>query len=185
MDLFELARFVMKPVAIYLTALALVRLMGKRALGELSLFDLVIMAGIGDIIVVVGLGQISFLKGLIILGLLTGLELFFSMVSFRSRFWAGLLEGHPTLLIKDGNPLEENLAREHISQTDLRQELRKQGVARISQVSQAVLEACGKFSIILKEEEEPALNRYLLQEIKLLQQEIKELKEIVLSRKED
>lgn len=185
MDWMVLNGYFLKPVAIYLTAFALVRLMGKRALGELGLFDLVIMAGIGDVIVVVGLGQLPLQKGLVILGLLTGLELFCSMIAYRSRFWAGVLEGRPTLLIKDGIPVEKNLAREHISQAELRQELRKQGVAKLSQVSQAVLEACGKFSIILKEEDDPVSNREIFQELTVLREEIRGLRELLLSQKED
>jgi uncharacterized membrane protein YcaP (DUF421 family) len=56
---------VFRPILIYLIALTLVRLMGKRALGELSLFDLVIMAGIGDVITLVGLEKrISLSQGL-------------------------------------------------------------------------------------------------------------------------
>ncbi|MCL6588355.1 MAG: DUF421 domain-containing protein [Firmicutes bacterium] len=173
-------QYTVKPVAIYLAALALVRIMGKRALGQLGLFDLVIMAGIGDVIVVVALEQrVPFQKGLLILGMLGGMELLFSALTFRSKFFARLLEGKPTILIKDGAPIPENLAKEHISPTDLKQELRQRGVTRIGQVSQAVLEACGKFSVITKEEPEPVSNQQLLEEVTLLRQELKELKEFL------
>jgi uncharacterized membrane protein YcaP (DUF421 family) len=180
MDGWEILTFILKPIAIYVVALTVVRWMGKRALGTLSLFDLVIMAGIGDIIVVVGLEQrVSFERGLFILGLLGGLELLFSKLAYHSKLFARLLEGKPTILIKDGVPIEPNLEKEHISQADLHQELRKQGVAKISQVSQAVLEACGKFSVLLKEEEDPEVNRLLYKEVVALRREVQELKEIV------
>jgi uncharacterized membrane protein YcaP (DUF421 family) len=180
-----LGRFLFKPVAIYLAALTAVRFMGKRALGQLSLFDLVIMAGIGDVIVVVGLEQrVSFEKGLVILGLIGGLELFLSVISFRSHFFARLLEGRPTLLIKDGILLEENMAKEHISLADLNQELRKLGVAKVSQASQVVFEACGKFSVILKEETETISNQQLMDEVKLLQQKVQKLTEALQAQKE-
>ncbi len=183
MDGWFLLRFLTKPIAIYIVALAVVRWMGKRALGTLSLFDLVIMAGIGDVIVVVGLEQrVPFTRGVIILAMLGGLELLFSMLSFRSRFFAGLLEGKPTVLVKDGQLLEANLAKEHISKADLYQELRKEGVARLSQVAQAVLEACGKFSVILKEEEDPAVSKQLLNEIGSLRRELQELKEAIAAK---
>ncbi len=173
--LYTVAKF----ISIYFVALIIVRFMGKRALGQLSLFDLVIMAGIGDVIIVVGMEQqVSFLKGVIIILVLGGLELFLSMVSYRSKLMAGLLEGKPTLLIDNGVLLEENMAKEHISHFDLRQELRQQGVAKISQVSKAVLEACGKISVILKEDEpEPVSNGKLLDELAALRQELAELKE--------
>lgn len=169
---------IVKFISIYLVALIVVRLMGKRALGQLSLFDLVIMAGIGDVIIVVGMEQqVSFFKGVLIITVLGGLELFLSMLSYRSKFMAGLLEGKPTLLIANGVLLEENLAKEHISHLDLRQELRQQGVAKISQVSKAVLEACGKISVIVKEDEpEPVANEQLLEELAAIRRELAELK---------
>jgi uncharacterized membrane protein YcaP (DUF421 family) len=192
-------QWVIRPIAIYISALALVRILGKRALGQLTLFDLVIMAGIGDVIVVVALDQqISFQKGLYMLGLLGGLELFLSMLTYRSPFFARLLEGKPTLLVKDGVLLEKNLAKEHISRSDLRQELRKLGVANISQVAQGVLEACGNFSVILKDEQDdcpilklsgapvkecPVFNE-LYQEVTALRAELKSLREIIIMKKE-
>ncbi len=194
-----MVQWVIRPIAIYISALALVRILGKRALGQLTLFDLVIMAGIGDVIVVVALDQqISFQKGLYMLGLLGGLELFLSMLTYRSPFFARLLEGKPTLLVKDGVLLEKNLAKEHISRSDLRQELRKLGVANISQVAQGVLEACGNFSVILKDEQDdcpilklsgapvkecPVFNE-LYQEVTALRAELKSLREIIIMKKE-
>lgn len=167
-----------KLISIYIVALIIVRFMGKRALGQLGLFDLVIMAGIGDVIIVVGMEQqVSFVKGVIILLVLGGFELLFSMLSYRSKLMANLLEGKPTLLVNDGSMLEKNMAKEHISHSDLRQELRQQGVVKVSQVSKAVLEACGKISVIVKDDElEPVANQQLLDELAAIRQELAELK---------
>lgn len=193
-------KWAIRPIAIYIAALALVRILGKRALGQLSLFDLVIMAGIGDVIVVIALErQIPFEKGLFMLGLLGGLELFLSKLTYRSRFFARLLEGKPTLLIKDGVLIEQNLAKEHISRSDLRQELRKLGVANIAHVAQGILEACGKFSVILKDEKDecPILRLSgtparecpvladLYQEVTGLRAELKALREVMIMKKEN
>jgi uncharacterized membrane protein YcaP (DUF421 family) len=171
-------------ISIYVLALIIVRLMGKRALGQLSLFDLVIMAGIGDVIIVVGLEQqVSFLKGVLSLLVLGGLEVFLSMLSYRSKLMADLLEGRPTLLVSDGMMLEDNMAKEHISYSDLRQELRQQGVVKLSQVSKAVLEACGKVSVIVKEDEDETevdANRQLNDELAAIRQELAELKQALM-----
>jgi uncharacterized membrane protein YcaP (DUF421 family) len=177
----EIGNYAFNMVAIYLAGLTVVRLMGKRALGELSLFDFVIMVGIGDAIVVVGLEQqVPLKRGLLILILLGVLEYCFSLLTFRSKFFSRLIEGTPTLLIKDGVVLEANLAKEHISQSDLRQELRKQGVSKISRVSRAILEACGKFSVIAKDDPETeTTHQTLLVEITALRRELQELKALL------
>jgi uncharacterized membrane protein YcaP (DUF421 family) len=175
----EIGSFSLNMLAIYLAALTVVRIMGKRALGELSLFDFVIMVGIGDVIVVVGLEQqVPLPRGLLILVWLGILEFGLSLLTFRSHFFSRLVEGTPTLLIKDGVLNEDNLAKEHISRADLYQELRKQGVSQVSQVSRAILEACGKFSVILNDDQAVNADRYLdiLQEVMALRQEIQELK---------
>ena len=181
--------FALKPIAIYIAALTLVRIMGKRALGQLSLFDLVIMAGIGDVIVVVALERkVPFVEGLGILALLGGLELLFSTLTFRFHLFQLLLEGKPTLLIKDGVILQKNLAREHISRADLEQELRKLGVSRLSQVGTAVLEACGKFSVLTKEEEPSGgdvSNRQVVAELTALRRELQELKKMIAGEAEN
>lgn len=176
----EFGYFVINLTSIYIAALVIVRLMGKRALGQLSLFDLVIMVGIGEVIVIVGLEQKEpFIKGFLILLMLGGLELCLSLLTFKSKFFARLIEGKPTLLIKDGVLIEENLAKEHISHADLHQELRKQGVSNISRVSTAFLEACGKFSVIVKEADEENFELQLFQEITALRHEVKELRELI------
>lgn len=151
---------ILRTIGIYLVALAIVRLMGKRALGTLSLFDFVIMVGIGDIIVMVGVeGSVPLGRGIGVLAVLGALELLFSLLTFKSPLASQVLEGRPTVLIENGRLLTGNLRREHVSTTDLKQELRKQGVARISEVKSAALEACGKFSVILKDDDEPMSRR--------------------------
>jgi uncharacterized membrane protein YcaP (DUF421 family) len=184
----EIGSFSLNMLAIYLAALGVVRIMGKRALGELSLFDFVIMVGIGDVIVIVGLEQqVSLERGLLILIWLGILEFGFSLLTFHSRFFRRLVEGTPTLLIKDGKLIEANLAREHISRADLYQELRRQGVSQINQVSQAFLEACGKFSVILEDAQTEQDDHYLrlLQEVTLLRQEIQALQTSLVRKGED
>lgn len=159
----SLGGFVLRTVGIYLAALLIVRLMGKRALGTLSLFDFVIMVGIGDIIVMVGVeGSVPISRGIGVLIILGGLELLFSLLTFKSPLAMRILEGSPTVLVQNGQPVHKNLRREHVSIADLKQELRKQGVARISDIDRALLEACGKFSVILKDDEEPMSRRETL-----------------------
>lgn len=173
----EIYAYLVRPIAVYLAALALVRLMGKRALGQLSLFDLVIMAGIGDIIVVVGLERrISVVDGLVMLGILSGLEILMSLATFRWRWFAGLVEGKPTILVRDGRPIERNLAREHISPRDLGQELRKHGLSQPGEAAEVVLEACGKVSVIPREEEKPVNDR-ILAELAELRREMSALRD--------
>jgi len=173
----DIYTYVVRPIAIYVAALIAVRLMGKRALGQLSLFDLVVMVGIGDIIVLVGLErQVEIVEGLIMLGILGGLELFLSLLTFRWRWFARLVEGQPTVLVRDGKPIRRNMLREHISLRDLQQELRKKGLEEPDEAKEVVLEACGKISVIPREEYGPTLAR-MLGELAALRRELASLAE--------
>lgn len=151
----EIYAYLVRPVAIYIAAMTAVRLMGKRALGQLSLFDLVIMVGIGEIVVLVGLErQVDLVDGLVMLGILGSLEILMSLLVFRWPWFARLVEGQPTVLAREGHLLERNMRREHISLRDLRQELRKEGIDDLADVQEVVLEACGKISVIPRPETE-------------------------------
>jgi uncharacterized membrane protein YcaP (DUF421 family) len=143
---------VVKPILIYIGALVMVRLVGKRALGDLSLFDFVVMAGIGDVIILVGLeNRVTLGQGLFFLGILGGMEVLISLLVFRYPRLARLIEGSPTMLIRSGYVIKDNLRRENISVNDLRQELRKQGVTGIHRVEKAFLESNGEVSVILRD----------------------------------
>ena len=168
----EIYAYLLRPVTIYFAALATVRLMGKRALGQLSLFDLVIMVGIGEIVVLVGLERkVSLVDGLLMLGLLGGLEILISVLTFRWRWFARLLEGEPTVLVREGKLLRHNLRREHISLRDLRQELRKQGLEDYKEAKEVILEACGKVSVIPREEVAESLAN-IRAELSLIKEEL-------------
>ncbi|MGQ9779353.1 MAG: DUF421 domain-containing protein [Bacillota bacterium] len=168
----EIYAYLLRPVAVYFAALATVRLMGKRALGQLSLFDLVIMVGIGEIVVLVGLERkVALLDGFLMLGLLGGLEVFLSALAFRWRWFARLIEGEPTVLVHRGRLLRPNLRREHISLRDLRQELRKKGLEDYREAKEVVLEACGKISVIPREEVAESL-AHIRAELGLIREEL-------------
>jgi uncharacterized membrane protein YcaP (DUF421 family) len=158
----EIYAYLLRPLSIYLAALAAVRLMGKRALGQLSLFDLVVMVGIGDIVVLVGLERkVPILDGLVMLGILGGLEILMTLLTFRWPWFARLVEGRPTTLVKDGQLLRGNMLREHISLSDLRQEMRKQGFSEPAEAKEVIMEACGKVSVIPREDLSRDLERVL------------------------
>jgi len=148
--------FILRSVGGYFIALIVVRIMGKRSIGELSAFDFVLMAGIGDIMsFIIVEKDVPFYDGAAVLLTLAVLEILLSYLAYKSRTLGKLIEGKPSYLIDDGNIVKENLKKEKISMYDIRQELRKQGIDDKSQVKKALIETCGKFTVILKEEEEP------------------------------
>lgn len=154
--------FVVRAAVMYFMALIMVRLLGKRALGELGPFDFVVMTGVGHTVVSIALDKsIPFYEGVIILSTLAVLEYMMSYLSLKNQTLSNIITGKPVVLIDNGRIIKENLAREKFNVDDLLQELRKQGIRDIDEVEKGVLESCGGFSVIIKEEDEPVSRRDL------------------------
>lgn len=148
--------YLIRAVGVYFLSLTAVRLMGKRSIGELGAFDFVLMTGIGHILSAVALDRkIPFHDGILVLAVIAILEIVLSMISYKSRKLGKLIEGKPRYLIREGKILKEDMRKENFNLYDLRQELRKSGVDDETDVEKAIIEACGKFSVIMKDEEEP------------------------------
>ncbi|MGR6835615.1 DUF421 domain-containing protein [Syntrophomonas erecta] len=148
--------FIVRAAVMYIMALLMIRLLGKRALGELGPFDFVVMTGVGHTVVSVALDKsIPYYEGVIILATLAILEYFMGYLALKNQGLSNLIVGKPVVLIEDGRIIKDNLAREKFNIDDLMQELRKQGVRDIDEVERGILEACGGFSVILKEQDEP------------------------------
>lgn len=154
--------FVIRAAVMYFMALVMIRLLGKRALGELGPFDFVVMTGVGHTVVSVALDRsIPYYEGIIILATLAGLEYLMVIMALKNQTLSNLIVGKPVVLIDNGRIIRENLAREKCNVDDLMQELRKQGIRDIDEVERGILESCGGFSVILKEGDEAITRRDL------------------------
>ncbi len=148
--------FVLRAMLMYIVALIVIRLMGKRALGELGLFDFVVMTGVGHILTSVALDQsLPFYEGAGVLVTLAVMEYLTGYLSLKSQKLAHLISGRPVVMIKDGLIIRENLGKEKFNVDDLMQELRKQGIRDVGEVETGILEPSGGFSVILRGKAEP------------------------------
>ncbi|MBI3824770.1 MAG: DUF421 domain-containing protein [Candidatus Rokubacteria bacterium] len=140
---------VFRTVVVYLFVLIAFRLTGKRQVGQLTPFDLVVLLIISNVVQNAVIGKDDSLGGGII-GAITMLALNYAVVelTFRSRRWRHLLEARPTVLVHDGRVLEDHLRRERLTHEDLLAALRKSGIADLSHVRFAVLEPNGGISVI-------------------------------------
>ncbi len=154
--------FIFRAVSMYFMAMVMIRVLGKRALGELGPFDFVVMTGVGHTVVSIALDQsLPVYEGMAILLTFAVLEYLVSFFALKNARLSNLISGTPKVLIDDGCIIKENLRREMFNVDDLMQELRKQGIRDLNQVEKGILEACGGFSVILKEADQPVTCRDL------------------------
>lgn len=145
-------------ILVSLIALAVIRLMGNRAVGQFSPLDFVILVGIGDIVVTVAMNkEETLMHGIAALSALVILQKILSYMALKSPFMRKWLEGTPVTFVKNGRILVDNLKSTNFNIDDLRQELHKKGMdmSNLSEIKVARLESCGDLSIIKNSEYEP------------------------------
>lgn len=146
-----------RTVILYLILMIGLRLMGKRQIGELEPSELVLTLIISDLASVpmqdFGIPLVNGLFPIIIIMCLSVLMSFFSLKSIRFR---GLVCGHPTVIIREGNILQPNMDRNRFTVDELYEQLRVQGYSDISSVKYAILETSGQVSILPYTNKSPA-----------------------------
>jgi uncharacterized membrane protein YcaP (DUF421 family) len=140
---------VVRATAVFCFLFVLTRIIGKRELGTLQPFDLMLLIVLGDALQQ-GMTQddYSVTGALLIVGTFATLQVFLSWVSFRFPRSRPVLEGEPVIVLQDGEPIYRNLRRERLTLEDLTEGARKQGIAHLSDVRFIVLETDGTLSFL-------------------------------------
>ncbi len=147
---------VLRAAAIFAFLWALMRIMGKKELSELSAFELVLLVVIGDM-VQSGVTQedMSLTGAMLATGTIGLLVVAMSYVGFRSKRMANLIEGHPVIVIANGRPLRDALRLERLTEDELISAARHQGIGDLTEVRFGVLEPDGTFSFVRFDREAP------------------------------
>lgn len=140
-----------RSIILYIVVLVVMRLMGKREIGQLQPFELAIAIMIADLasIPMTDVG-IPILDGIIpILGLLV-MHLIISFINIKSIKMRQLICGKPSILIYRGKINEKILKKERFTINELQERLRANNINNISDVEYAILETSGQVSVIQK-----------------------------------
>lgn len=137
---------------IYVFLLAVLRVMGKRELSQLTPLELVMLLLIPEIVAQgVVREDFSITNAVIAVTTLTSLVFLTSALSYRFKWFGELLEGKPSLLVERGRLVTDEMARERVPPEEVVSEMRRAGVERLEEVRWAVLEPGGKIAIIREE----------------------------------
>lgn len=152
-ELFELAmpwwEFVLRAAVVYVVLLLLVRLSGKRTVGQYTPFDMILVVLVGNAVQNSMIGDDhSLLGGVVLVTTLIGLNWVVGVVSARNRALERLVVGEAVLLARDGEVYQRVLARHHISDNEFQEALHEAGCTGVHEVRQAVLETDGRISIV-------------------------------------
>jgi uncharacterized membrane protein YcaP (DUF421 family) len=142
-------QLVLRAVIVYVVLLVMVRLSGKRTVGQFTPFDLILIVLLGNAVQNSLVGEDkSLLGGLILAGTLIGLNGLTGWITARSRRLDRWIEGSPVLLVRDGEVFDSVLRRQQVSLADLKQALRQADCDEMGEVALAVLETNGHISVV-------------------------------------
>ncbi len=141
---------------VYFFVLIGLRLSGTRTLGQLTVFDFVLLLIISNAVQNAMVGpDTSLVGGLVAAGVLMLWHWVINLARLRDRRLAKLIAGEGIMLIYHGTILDEHLRRAQVTRDELLQALREHGVARADDVLFAVLEADGTISVVRTDDMKP------------------------------
>lgn len=144
---------VLRATAMFAVVYLLVRLLGKRELGQMTPFEFIVMVVIGDLIQQgVTQNDFSLTGATLAISTFAFWGLVLSWLSYLSPRAAKVLEGEPRVIIRHGELLQHSTRRDRLTRSEIESEMRLAGISSMDEVSWAVLEPNGKMSFIKRAE---------------------------------
>lgn len=142
-----------RTIIIYTFVLVAIRLMGKREIGQLQPYELVVTIMIADVASLPMQDvSIPLIQGVVpIMGLLFA-QIVASVLSFKSKIIHKYISGKPTILVANGKILEENLKKQKYSIETMLEQIRVCGYTSLLDLDYVILETSGQISVIPKAE---------------------------------
>jgi len=142
--------FIVRGAIVYLALLVMVRLTGKRTVGQFTPFDLIVVMLLSEAVSSsLSGGDESIQGGLIAAGTLVLLDVIIAAVTSRSRKADAVLQGTPVLVGRDGVVYRDVLKRERVPLSDIEKALRGAD-CQLEDMRMAILEADGNINILKK-----------------------------------
>src|SRR5258706_16293573 len=140
---------ILRGVVVYIFLLILLRITGKRQVGQLAPFDLVLLLVLSNAVQnSMNGGDNSLIGGLVSATTLIALNYGVAVVTHRSKGLAAIVEGRPQVLIHNGKLFEEVLAKTTLTHHELNAALRQSGCSCLEDVHSAILENNGSISVV-------------------------------------
>lgn len=136
--------------------LGVVRLLGKRTIGNFSAFDIIVALMLGELVDEIIYGDVRFIQGTVAIVTLAALAGADSWASYRSQRIQAVVEGTPTVIVRDGEFSRQGMRAERLNEQDVLAMLRLEGVRDLREVYLATLETDGELSVLKHDWAEPA-----------------------------
>ncbi len=181
----EYFNLIYKCVIIYFVIILALRVMGKREVGELSIFDIVIYLVMSELLAIsISEPNENIMKSLISITTLALLQIVVSWILLKSKKSRDLFDGKCAVLIHNGHINQNVMRKERYNIDDLLSQLHEKGIATPDVVEFAILESNGSLSVLEKSKckvkhpgpliSDGMINQHVLQDLKLDEHWLKE-----------
>ncbi len=146
-----------RTIVLYLLLIGVVRLMGKRQIGQMEPSEFVVTMLVANLASIpMQDGGLPLFSGVVPIVTVLGLELVLSALSMKSMRLRKILCGKPVILVENGNILQKNLKKTRVTLDELTGHLREKDVLDLKAVQYAILETNGNLSVFPYPKERPA-----------------------------
>ncbi len=147
----DVLRVLLVGPASYGAVVVMLRLSGKRTLAKLNAFDLVVTVALGSTLATIFLSKdVAWVEGVVALAVLAFLQLLVALFTTRVPVGRSIVTSRPTLLLTDGQVIEEALIQQRLARAEILQAIRASGVGDVGAVEAVVLESDGTLSVITR-----------------------------------
>lgn len=144
--------FILRALIVYVFLTVLLRITGRRQIGQLAPFDLVLLLVLSNALQnSMNGGDNSVIGGVISAVSLVAVNWLVGYVAYRNKRLARVIEGRPEVLIHNGHVYRDVMARERLTQSELDAALRQSGCASVEDVHFAMLENNGQISVRMRD----------------------------------
>jgi uncharacterized membrane protein YcaP (DUF421 family) len=155
MDWHELAMTAARGLFVYALMLVVIRILGKRTVGNFTAFDLLVALMLGEVVDEIIYGDVSLAQGTVAIVVVAAAKYATAWLTWFDHGLNRIFEGKPTEIVKHGDLVREGLRKELMSEPETLAALRLQGISDMREVKLAVMEVDGVVSVIREEWAEP------------------------------
>jgi uncharacterized membrane protein YcaP (DUF421 family) len=149
---------IVRSLLVYAALIVLLRVSGKRQVGQLAPFDLVLLLVLSNAVQnSMNGGDNSLVGGLISAVTLVGANYIVGKATFNSKRLEAIIEGRPQIIVHNGKVFEDVMAKAQLTHHELQAALRQAGCACVEDVQSAVLENNGSISVLTRTATTPGL----------------------------
>ena len=156
MDPQELLLTAARALGLYVAMLAVIRLLGKRTVGNFTAFDLLVALMLGEVVDEIIYGDVPIAQGAVAIGVIAVAQYANSWLSYLDFGMDRVLEGVPVVVVRNGRFERGGMREERMNEKDVMAELRHQGITDLREVKLALVENDGVVSVLREDWAEPA-----------------------------